>query len=194
MICSMFGHRDCSDDIYLYLRRAMEILIEDFGVTCFYIGYNGNFDKIAYYTLSELVKEYEHVKFRVVAAYMPRSLSLALKENSLLITYPEGFEDIPKSVAIPRRNRWMVEQSDFVLGYVKFPFGGAATAFDYAKKKKKQCFNLASPDTDTQFGKAWHDDFEVTEIIDAVVELQRSPLNKEEREYYLNLFPIDKNE
>lgn len=137
MICSMFGHRDCSDDIYLYLRRAMEILIEDFGVTCFYIGYNGNFDKIAYYTLSELVKEYEHVKF---------------------------------------------------------PFGGAATAFDYAKKKKKQCFNLASPDTDTQFGKAWHDDFEVTEIIDAVVELQRSPLNKEEREYYLNLFPIDKNE
>lgn len=194
MICTMFGHRDCSDDIYLYLRRAIELLIEECKVDRFYIGYNGNFDKLAYYTLSEIVKEYEHVKFYVVAAYMEKSLSLALKENSLLITYPEGFELVPKSVAIPRRNRWMVDQSDFVLGYIKFPFGGAATAFDYAKKKKKQCFNLAFPDTDTDFGKIWHDDFEVTEIIDAVVELEHSPLSREEREYYLNLFSTDKNE
>ena len=47
----------------------------------------------------------------------------------------------PKS-AITKRNRWMVENSDFIVTYVCRDFGGAYSAKKYALKIGKKIFEI----------------------------------------------------
>ena len=47
----------------------------------------------------------------------------------------------PKS-AITKRNRWMVEESDFIVSYVIRDFGGAYTAIKYATKLGKKTISV----------------------------------------------------
>ena len=56
--------------------------------------------------------------------------------------YPE-IEDKPKKYAITYRNRYMMEQADFVIAYVSHNFGGAYAAYRHAKRRGKTVFNLA---------------------------------------------------
>ena len=47
---------------------------------------------------------------------------------------------VPYKAAIVCRNRWMAQQTDFVIAYVIRAEGGAYTAVEYARKKgKKVC-------------------------------------------------------
>lgn len=43
----------------------------------------------------------------------------------------------PKA-AIKKRNRWMIDECDFVIGYIQRDHGGAYDAIQYAKQMKKQ--------------------------------------------------------
>lgn len=159
MICSFFGHRDSTEDIYWFVLRISELLIEKFSVDTFYIGDNGKFDRMAFLAMTGLQKKYRQISYQVVTAYMPRNTHRFKDVNSLILTYPEGFEYLPKAVAIPRRNKWMVDKSDIVIGYVKYPFGGAATAYNYANKQKKVCFNIADPDSGNEsLVSLWNND------------------------------------
>jgi hypothetical protein len=63
------------------------------------------------------------------------------KERYDAIIYPE-IEDKPPKFAITYRNRWMIEQSDLVVFGITHDFGGAYHAYRYAKRKKKQLFNV----------------------------------------------------
>ena len=47
MICTFFGHRDCPFQIESNLKHEIINLIESCSVDTFYVGNNGNFDKIA---------------------------------------------------------------------------------------------------------------------------------------------------
>ena len=51
--------------------------------------------------------------------------------------YPEGIEKAPLKYAIIKRNKWMIDNSDFVITYVKRVVGGAAQFKELAQKKKK---------------------------------------------------------
>lgn len=58
--------------------------------------------------------------------------------------FPEGLELVPRRFAITHRNRWMVDQADYVVAYVDHNYGGAAQTLKYAKGKgTKQILNLA---------------------------------------------------
>ena len=48
-----------------------------------------------------------------------------------------------RKFAILKRNEWMVEQANLVIAYVKYSWGGAAKALEYAKRKKKRIINIA---------------------------------------------------
>lgn len=56
--------------------------------------------------------------------------------------YPEILEKTPPKFAIPKRNRWMIEQSDFVVTYVTCDIGGAANFKRIAEKQNKIVINL----------------------------------------------------
>lgn len=75
----------------------------------------------------------------MVRAYLP---SEGEQESSDETLYPEGLETVPQRFAIFHRNRWMVEHSDEVVCYVTHPWGGAHTAMEYARRKKKTIYML----------------------------------------------------
>lgn len=143
MTCTFFGHRNCSMKMEVEIKRAIERLITDCGVTLFYVGNNGRFDEYVYSSLKELKKKYSYISFYVVLAYIP-----CVKRGDGLIDYsctivPDGIEGVPKKFAIPYRNKWMIEKADYVIGYIVRNTGGAAKFFEEANKKGKICVNLA---------------------------------------------------
>ncbi len=58
------------------------------------------------------------------------------------IVYPP-LEHVPSRFAILCRNKWMVEQADLVIAYVRHKWGGAHKTYEHAEKMQKEIFNLA---------------------------------------------------
>lgn len=57
--------------------------------------------------------------------------------------YPP-LENTPLRFAIVKRNQWMIDNSQLIVAYVKYSWGGATKAVTYAKKKNKQIINLCN--------------------------------------------------
>ena len=52
--CTFFGHRDCPETIKPKIHTAVVDLIENHGVTMFYVGNQGNFDRMVRSVLKEV--------------------------------------------------------------------------------------------------------------------------------------------
>lgn len=135
--CTFFGHRRIHENIEPSLRAALTYLIENENVCEFYVGCEGQFDRTAKSVLSELKKEYPHIRITVVLAYLNKK-----HENLPGSLFPEGLERAPLRYAIPKRNEWMTDHSDFVITYVRWCYGGAFTASEHAEHKGKTVINL----------------------------------------------------
>ena len=141
MTCTFFGHRNYPTEIELLLRDTVLDLIETKNVKNFYIGNHGAFDSAVYNLLKELSKTY-HIKYSVVLAYVPGKKSYP-GENFLTDTIlPEGIESVPPKFAIVWRNKWMINQSDYVVTYVPNSVCGAAQFKEFAERKSKIVINL----------------------------------------------------
>ena len=141
VICTFFGHNDTPKKIEPLLRSALIDLIENKKADTFYVGNHGNFDRMVRKQLKQLKLEYTHISYAVVLAYLP------CKKNDYEdfsdTVYPEGFENTPPKYAIVKRNKWMIEQADYVVTYVKRTVGGAAQFKSLAEKRGKAVLNLA---------------------------------------------------
>lgn len=121
----------------------VENLITEYGVNIFYVGNNGQFDHLVAAVLRELKLRHPQISYSIVLAYLPEREK---EHNQLSYTetiYPEGLEDTPPRFAISKRNKWMVQQSEYVIAYVEHSFGGAAQFTEYARKKHRTVINLA---------------------------------------------------
>ena len=142
MICSFIGHRNVPQGIRETLHQTLCTLIECECVDCFYVGNQGDFDRLVYLELRELQKTYRHIQYRVVLAYYdPMGRKSEFSEGETL--YPCGLEFVPHRYAISKRNRWLVEQSSFLVAYVKGEVGNAAGVLRMAEKRGVRVFNLA---------------------------------------------------
>lgn len=137
MTCTFFGHNDSPPEVRGKIRDTLIYLIEQRGADMFYVGDHGNFDRMALSVLRELCAVYPHIRFYVALAYLPE------KDPGYPTTFPEGIEKAPKRFTISYRNKWMVNQADVVVAYVKRSYGGAAQFVKSAEKKKKEIINLA---------------------------------------------------
>lgn len=142
MTCTFFGHRNTSDEIKPILRSILCSLIENHNVDLFYVGNQGCFDNMVRKALREMKSHYPHIKHAVVLAYMPVEKKDSDEDYSETV-YPDGLENTPPQYAIVKRNRWMIDQSDYVVTYVTHLGGGAAKFKELAEKKKKVVINLA---------------------------------------------------
>lgn len=138
MTCIFFGHKDTPYDIKDKLREIVIKMIEEKGVTNFYVGNHGNFDRMVLTELKELSNLYPQIRYAVVLAYLTQRND----EDYSNTVYPEGIESVPKRFAIDFRNKWMVQQSDFVVTYICRSIGGAAKFADMAKKHGKEVINI----------------------------------------------------
>lgn len=57
---------------------------------------------------------------------------------------PDGLEETPPKYGVIKRNRWMIEQADTVITYVKHTTGGAARFREIARKKGRTIIDLAA--------------------------------------------------
>ena len=137
--CIFFGHRDTQATIKPRLMSCVESLIVKHGVTKFYVGNQGNFDRMAKSVLQTLQKKYPYIEYYVVLAYFP---SQKEEMDDTETIYPDGLETVPRRFAISHRNRWMLRQADYVVGYITHSWGGAAQFFAQAKRQGKQVINL----------------------------------------------------
>ena len=141
--CVFFGHKDADSSISPRLREAIIKLILEQGITNFLVGNNGKFDYIVYKALKDIKQEYPYITYSVVLAYLPGGKTeyenYYAEEESLL---PDGIEVGPARFAIDRRNKWMIEQADYVITYVTHSWGGAAKFKELAEKKGKTVINI----------------------------------------------------
>ena len=141
MTCTFFGHSDAGKEIIPNLRREIINLIENKNADTFYVGNHGQFDFYVKSILGELTVTYPHIKYSVVLAYLPRESEKEYEDFSNTI-YPEGIEKAPLKFAIVKRNRWIIEKSDFVITYVNRVIGGATQFKVLAEKKGKTVINI----------------------------------------------------
>lgn len=147
MIVTFCGHSDffgTNEDE----RRLLSFLDERVGdePSEMYLGGYGGFDEFAYRCCKRFRENHAGTSLVFVTPYM----SVEYQRNHLeyqktrydAILYPD-IEDKPPRFAILYRNRYMVERADLVVACVSHSWGGAYTTYCYAKKKKKEIFNLA---------------------------------------------------
>ena len=109
----------------------------------FYVGNQGCFDFMVKKILKELKFDYSNINYAVVLAYMPCKRAEFNYKDYDDTLYPEGLENTPLKYAISKRNRWMIEKSDYVVTYVTRAVGGAVQFKELAEKKGKIVINLA---------------------------------------------------
>lgn len=140
MTVTFFGNRDAREDIKPDLRETLIKLITEDGADTFYVGNNGNFDRMVIGQLIKLQKEYPHINYSVVLAYFPKENPTdELKDRTI---YPESVGKGPARFAVCRRNDWMINNADTVITYTKYTFGGAEQYKQTAIKKNKKVIEL----------------------------------------------------
>ena len=140
--CAFFGHRSVPPTVETPLRQTIYHLIEQEGVDCFLVGNHGEFDAMVRRLLKSAQKDFPHICYAVVLAYLPTAEN-ELQQGETDTIFPEGLETVPQRYAICKRNRWMLKKADFVVAYAPFSFGGAATYKKLAEKQGKIVFELA---------------------------------------------------
>lgn len=132
MTVTFCGHSDapCTDELRLWLTETVEGLIGQ-GADKFYLGGYGSFDSMAASTVWDMKKKYPHIQSVLVIPYLDKQVDSSRYDYT---TYPP-LESVPRRYAITHRNRWMVDNSDAIVAYVRHGWGGAAQILERAKKK-----------------------------------------------------------
>lgn len=145
--CTFAGHSIISDDIEDCLFQAVCDLIENKSVTAFYVGNHGNFDGMSAGAVRRAKRKYNDKNIKLILVYP--------KLNTTLSNNKEYYEDMYDDVLIPAesdaahykamitvRNRWMVDNSDYIITYIRREHGGAYTTYKYAKRKDIEIIEL----------------------------------------------------
>ena len=103
-----------------------------------FLGGYGSFDEFARKCGRIYQKTHPDVKLIFVTPYIYADLQKDLYDA---IIYPE-LEKVPPKFAISRRNKWMVEQADYVIAHINHAWGGAYQTYKHAKRKNKRLLNL----------------------------------------------------
>lgn len=130
--CMFIGHRD-SNGIEEKIYSVIKKLINN-GITEFYSGGMGNFDKMCERIAKELGGR---------ITFIPYNIKQIKQDDRLWyndIICPFGEKSYSK-FDIPNRNKWMVEACDICICYV-YKNGGAKHTLDYAIKKNKNIIDL----------------------------------------------------
>ncbi len=143
MHCVLFGHRDTPLSISEILKEPLIELIEHKNINLFYLGNQGNFDYLARKTLKSLKSIYPNIEYYVVLAYHPSSKNKFIIEDFSDTIFPDSLEKVPPRYAIHRRNKWMIDRSDYALCYVANLGGNSIKIKDMCEKKNLPILNIA---------------------------------------------------
>lgn len=149
MIITFLGHSSLTncDELSEQVKKVIMENTKNDEKIVFYCGGYGDFDHLCAKVCRSVKEKQRNVEVIFVTPYITESQQKKLKylETANLydaIVYPP-LEKVPLRFAISRRNEWMINQADLIIAYVKYSYGGAYKALQYANKKKKHIINLA---------------------------------------------------
>ena len=134
--CFFIGHRDAPVGLLPQVWAAVEGLIVREGVTDFYVGSRGSFDRLAAAAVRELRETYPQIRLYLVLAYLPAKGTGEAPPGFTGTVFPEGLESVPRRFAIQRANRAMVDTCDFMVAYAPYAAGNARKVLDYARRQQ----------------------------------------------------------
>ena len=146
MIVTFCGHADFQKTEE-YEKKILDSLEKNVGnkPSDMYLGGYGNFDDFAYNCCKKYKQSHPNVSLVFITPYITAEYQknhlkhIATKYDYII--YPE-IENRPLKFAISYRNQWMIEKADLVICAIKRNFGGAYKSYQYAKRKKKEIFNV----------------------------------------------------
>ena len=149
-ICCFAGHSSIVDksDLRVHVYEKCEKLICRYGVKTFWVGNYGSFDFLASGVVRNLKSKYPDIELDLILPYVTKTINeyreMYYKEYDHMII-ADMPENTPVRYRILKCNQFMIEQSDFLIAYVKHSFGGAAKTLEYARKKKQiEIFNFGT--------------------------------------------------
>ncbi len=107
--CFLIGHRELDRTILPQLRASLVRQVEEYGVSEFYVGHYGGFDRVAAVALREVKRDYPQVRLFLLIPYHPAERPVETPEGFDGTYYPNGMERVPRQMAIVRANRCMVD-------------------------------------------------------------------------------------
>ena len=148
-VCTFAGHREVYQvNIAEKLDEAISKIIDTDDCFRFLVGGMGDFDGMCSSVVRRAKRKYpdKQISLELVLPYLTQELT----ENKQF--YETNYDDVIVPIelagvhyksAITKRNRWMVEKSNWLVAFVYRDFGGAYTTLRYAEKKGLQIINLA---------------------------------------------------
>ncbi len=148
LIISFFGHADR----YYFKEEGQKILtlLEQVvgNKPCyFYLGGYDIFDYFALKRCNKFISNHPNCKKYIVT---PSTNPAFLVEHSSIVrlyddlVFPAGLDNKAKKPETLERNKWVIENSDFIIFYVDHPYGIAYKSFRFAKKLKKNFANISN--------------------------------------------------
>lgn len=133
--CFFIGHRDAPDRLFSQILEAVEKHIVEYGVTDFYVGHYGNFDRLAKKAVIYAKRYYKDIRLILLLPYHPYKSKIEISNDFDSSYYPEGMENVPQKFAIVRANRYMVDKVDYLIAYAVYSASNTMDLVDYAMKK-----------------------------------------------------------
>ena len=133
--CFFIGSRHSSDDLIEPLKQAIETHITGYGVKTFIVGHYGNFDSMVIGALREAKKQHNDIELYLLAPYALNQKT-DTPEGFDGTFYPDGLEKVPLRLAIVQANKFMVNNSDYLIAHQGI--GNSRNLVEYAQKREKK--------------------------------------------------------
>lgn len=140
--CFFTGHREADERLFPIMVNTIERLVVSEGVTCFYVGGYGGFDRIAASAVKRAKQRHPEVLLMLVLPYHPAERPVEIPYGFDGTYYPEGMESVPRRFAIVQANRRMVDGADWLIAYVRHGASNSRKILEYAQKQGVSCINL----------------------------------------------------
>ena len=140
--CTFIGNHDCPASVMRSLPDTLTSLISRGMVDLFYVGNHGQFDLAAARALGLAKKRYPQIKVFCVPAFLPKKKELLAYSDCDGVILPDFITRVSPILAIPSRNRWMIDRSACVVTYIMRPEGNALQYALEARAKGKAILDL----------------------------------------------------
>lgn len=134
--CFFIGHHDARAEVYPALSAEVEWHITQYGVTSFFVGHYGSFDRIAAQAVKEAKMHHPEVRLMMVLPYHPAIRPIEKPDGYDSTYYPWEDEHIPKRLAIVKTNQRMVNDCEYLIAYAWHYLGGSGQIVEYARKRE----------------------------------------------------------
>ena len=144
------GHREADERLLPTLVNAIERLVVLEGVTCFYVGGYGGFDRIAASAVKQVKQRHPEIILMLVLPYHPAERPVEIPYGFDGTYYPEGLENIPRRFAIVKANKIMVDSVDWLVAYVRHGASNSHKILEYAQRQGLPYININDLEEETQ--------------------------------------------